>query len=468
MKVLLIQPGHRREIIGFDRMIFCEPLGLEMVMGALEGHEVRLLDMRLENRLREVLSSFRPEVCGISCSYTIDVSSSLQIAREIKSDGHAPFVVIGGHHATMRPRDFFCEEVDAVVLGEGEWAMRELVEGLERRRDLGQISGLFIKTEDGFLDTGPREFVKDLDTLPFPSYGAIENYRRHYHMGFQKPVALVETTRGCPYRCNFCSVWIFYKGRCRMKTPGRVLSEMARLREKNILFTDDNFLINIPRAEEIARRLKEKGLKKKFTIQARSDTIVEHPDTVVRLKEVGLKGVFIGFEKIRDDELASIDKRNSVRNNEEALEILRSLKIDVWASFIVDPDYEKEDFERLRQYIIDHRIDTPTFSVLTPLPGTPLFEEKEDKLMVRDCDLFDVAHAVLPTRLPLREFYREYARLWTTPYSKFRLIWEGFGALLRGDFSLPQLMRMLRSAQKLSDPTFYLNYSGGRASREFS
>lgn len=459
MKVLLIQPGHKKKTIGFDRMIFCEPLGLEMVAGALKDHQVRLLDMRLENNLHQVLSSFQPEICGISCSYTIDVSSTLQIAQEIKGNGKSPFVVIGGHHATMMPQDFFKKEIDAVVIGEGEWTMKGLVKALEKGEDLKAIPGLFIKNGEAFSFTGKRDFIEDLDSLPYPDDNIIRKYRRSYYMGFQKPLALVETARGCPYHCNFCSVWIFYQGRCRMKSPERVISELMRLQEKKVLFTDDNFLMNVARAEEIAREIKKKKIRKKFTFQARSDTIVQHPELIVQWKEAGLRGVFIGFEKIRDEALASIDKRNSVKNNERALEILHTLGIDVWASFIVDPDYEKEDFERLRSYIIDHHIRTPTFSILTPLPGTPLFTEKEDKLTTKNYDLFDIAHAVLMTKLPLKEFYEEYAKLWDTPYSKYQLIWEGFRALLKGHFTLSQLMRMLWSAQKLSDPSFYLSHS---------
>jgi radical SAM superfamily enzyme YgiQ (UPF0313 family) len=244
-----------------------------------------------------------------------------------------------------------------------------------------------------------------------------------------------------------------------MKSPERVISELIKLGERKVLFTDDNFLISVSRAEEIAKLLKRSKMKKQFTFQARSDTIVHHPDLLAQWKEVGLRGVFIGFEKIEDEALASIDKRNSVKNNEVALEILRSLGIDVWASFIVGPNYEKEDFEHLRQYIIDHRIKTPTFSVLTPLPGTHLFKEKEEELTTKDYDLYDIAHAVLPTKLVLEEFYKEYAGLWDTPYSKYELIWEGFKALLKGNFTMPQLMRMLWSARKLSDPSFYLRHS---------
>jgi radical SAM superfamily enzyme YgiQ (UPF0313 family) len=242
-----------------------------------------------------------------------------------------------------------------------------------------------------------------------------------------------------------------------MKSPERVVSELMRLRERNILFTDDNFLMNVSRAEEIASLIKKMKVRKQFTFQARSDSIVQHPELVVHWKEVGLNGVFIGFEKIQNDALATIHKKNSVENNEKALEMLRSLGIDVWASFIVDPEYKKKDFEQLKSYVHDHRIKTPTFSVLTPLPGTPLFGEKEEELTTRDYDLFDIAHAVLPTHLPIKEFYQEYAELWNTPYSKYKLIWEGFRAFLKGHFTLPQLMRMLRSAQKLSDPSFYLN-----------
>jgi len=459
MKVLLIQPGHKKETIGFDRMIFCEPLGLEMVAGALRDHEVLLLDMRLENNLPEVLSSFQPDICGVSCSYTIDVSSSLRIAKEIKGKGRDPFIVVGGHHATMMPKDFFREEIDAVVVGEGEWTMKSLVEGLEKGGHLKEIPGLFIKRGESFIFTGERDFVEDLDSLPFPDDEAIRKYRRHYHMGFQKPLALVETARGCPYHCNFCSVWIFYQGRCRMKSPERVVSELMRLRERKVLFTDDNFLMNVSRADEIAGLIRKRKVKKQYTFQARSDSIVRHPELIVHWKEVGLNGVFIGFEKIQNDALISIEKKNSVENNEKALEMLRSLGIDVWASFIVDPDYRKEDFEQLKSYILDHRIETPTFSVLTPLPGTHLFGETEEKLTTRDYDLFDIAHAVLTTKLPLKEFYEEYARLWDTPYSKYKLIWEGFRAFLQGHFTLPQLMRMLRSAQKLSDPSFYFSHS---------
>lgn len=458
MRILLIQPERKGKTIGFDQMVFCEPLGLEVIAGALNEHEVRILDMRINDGLSQTLKSFNPDICGISCSYTIDYSSSLRIARMLKQYSKDLFIVVGGHHPTMVPEDFFKDEIDAIVIGEGEFSMRELVEALEKGRDIKEIQGLFIKDGSEFTFTGERDLIEDLDVLPMPEYESIKKYRSSYYMGFQKPIALVETTRGCPYQCNFCSVWIFYKGRCRMKSPERVISEILRLKEKNILFTDDNFLINIGRVKEIVRLLKKKAVKKNFTIQARSDTIVRNPELISQLKEVGLKAVFIGFEKIYDNDLEDIGKNNNVKNNEEALEILRSLKVDVWASFIIDPDYNKDDFEKLREYIIEHQIETPTFSILTPLPGTNLYKEKEKELTIKDYDLFDIAHAVLKTRLPIQEFYKEYANLWNTPYSKYKLILEGFGALLKGNFSLIQLMKMLFSARKLSNPNFYLSY----------
>jgi radical SAM superfamily enzyme YgiQ (UPF0313 family) len=128
-----------------------------------------------------------------------------------------------------------------------------------------------------------------------------------------------------------------------------------------------------------------------------------------------------------------------VKNNTASLSILKGLNIDVWTSFIVDPGFREEDFQRLKDYIIKNQIKTPTFTVLTPLPGTELFEGFKERLTTRDYNLYDVAHAVLPTRLPLKRFYTEFCSLYKVPYSRYQLIWEGFMAWLSGGSRPPTL-----------------------------
>lgn len=454
MKVLLIQP--RNGGIGFTDLILGEPFGLEMVAGALKDHDVRILDFRLfNNNLFSILSSFQPHVCGISCSYTIDCYPTLKIAQKIKKFLPDVFVFVGGHHASMNPVDFSSTAVDAVIIGEGEDTTKEMIEAFEKREDLSEVAGLALNGAREQIITSARPLIKDLDTLPFPQRSN-EKGGYGYHLGFQKPLALVETSRGCSYRCSFCSVWQFYRRKYRVKSPERVVEEIQGLKEPYILLVDDNFLVDFHRAEKIAQLIKTGRIKKIYTFQARSDSIAQHPEIIKLWKEIGLRGVFIGFEKIEDEGLKTIHKNNKAENNEKALKILQSQNIDIWASFIVDPDYSREDFKNLKEYIISRKIMTPTFSVLTPLPGTQLFYQFKKQLSTADYNLFDIAHAVLPTRLPLKDFYEEFCSLYHLPYSKYQLIWEGFRAWFTRGFALSRLLTMLRSAKRLSDPKYYL------------
>lgn len=308
-----------------------------------------------------------------------------------------------------------------MVLGEGETTFPDLVSRWGKGEDIATVAGLVLNSGDTQAFTRPRPLLKSLDSRPLPARHLTEGYRHQYFLGFDRPLAVVETARGCPYRCSFCSVWQFYQSTTRARTSERVVEEILQIKEKSILFADDNFLLNVPRAMEIGLALRQARVKKFFFIQARSDAIVKNPEFISLWKEVGLSGVFIGFEKIEEQELLSINKKNSIANNEKALEMLRSRKIGVTASFIVDPSYGPLEFARLRQYIRAHKIMTPSFTVLTPLPGTQLFTQLKERLMTANYELFDLLHAVLPTKLGLADFYREFADLYASTYSLKRV-----------------------------------------------
>lgn len=452
MKILLIQP--KSYAIGFTDMILAEPLGLESIAGGLTDEEVRIIDLRIKDELDTELKKFDPDICGISLSYAIDHNAVLAIARRIKEVLPKAYVVVGGQHASLNFQTLANSSIDAVVIGEGERTFSELVRALKEHKDLREVKGIAFKYDGEFVLTEEREPEKNLDSLPLPQRTLIK--RRYYHLGFQRPLSLYETSRGCPYECSFCCVWQFHKKTLRTKSAQAVLSELQKIEEPYVLFVDDNFLVDIKRAEEIAILIKESGLKKKYTFQARSDTIARYPHLIRLWKDIGLKGVFIGFEKVDDRELDELKKRTKVSHNDRALEILKDLGIEVWASFIVDPGYSREDFQKIADYVRSRKIRTPTFSVLTPLPGTKLFEELKEKIVTFDLDLFDIAHCVLPTKLPLPEFYREFCGLYRVSYSSFKLILEGFFAYLTRGFDLLQLLKMLYSAKKLSDPSYYL------------
>jgi radical SAM superfamily enzyme YgiQ (UPF0313 family) len=128
-------------------------------------------------------------------------------------------------------------------------------------------------------------------------------------------------------------------------------------------------------------------------------------------KEAGLRSVVIGFEEIADGDLTVMHKENSVAVNDEAITILHELGITIVGDFIVSPDYDDARFDALEEYVNRRAIDLPLLTVLTPLPGTPLYAEMKEQITIHDLDYYTLTNAVVPTRLGEKRFYQQYARL---------------------------------------------------------
>jgi radical SAM superfamily enzyme YgiQ (UPF0313 family) len=284
MKILLMQPSQERGL-GFRSLAVVEPLGLESIAGNISEHTVKILDLRIENHLPQTLRDFQPDFCGINCSFTIDVYQTREIATRIKMESPVPVSWAG----TMppSPRRILLFRYRRVVVGEGETAIRDLVKAHETQGEVKAIPGLVVNEPSAPCYTPKRSMVENLDELPIPARHLTRNYRRHYYLGFQKPFSIMETARGCAYRCDFCSVWKFFNGKCRMKSPERVIQEIKTIPEKYIFLADDNFLQSVPRAERIAQLIRENRIKKRFTFQARSDAIVQRPEIVPLLRQAG-------------------------------------------------------------------------------------------------------------------------------------------------------------------------------------
>ncbi|MDI6895208.1 MAG: radical SAM protein [Bacillota bacterium] len=463
-RVLLVQPRPKGGV-GFGGTAVVEPLGLEAVGGALldprpgPPHEVMLLDLLVPRDLEHALAEFEPGMCGIGCGFTMDVYRTRALARRVKERRPECFVFVGGHHASLSPEDFAVPEVDAVVVGEGEITARELVDTVAGGGCLRDVPGLVLNTRSGQVATGARTPAA-LDELPPVARHLAARYRRQYYLGLQAPMASVETARGCPHRCTFCSVWKFYGGTVRVKSPVRVAEELDGVREEYVLITDDNFLLSVPRAEAIARELRQNRIRHRYTIQARSDTVVKHPDLLRLWKEVGLYRVFIGIEKVDDEELQALNKGNTVENNVRALDLLRRLGIAVTPSFIVDPEYTRRQFEKLRSFLRRYRISAPSIAVLTPLPGTDLYRKWRDRLTTSNYELYDLFHSVVPTRLKLEEFYREFTSLYRTAVRSGWYLVPNVMILFRnlaaGRVSLSHVWRIARGVRCSLNPRFYL------------
>ncbi|OGS21132.1 MAG: hypothetical protein A3J83_00740 [Elusimicrobia bacterium RIFOXYA2_FULL_40_6] len=417
MRILLVQPPLNPNIIGAGTMYLLEPLALESIAASIpEEHTVEILDLRLENTLNQKIAAFAPHIIGIT-ALTPDVYTVNGIFESIKKQNKNILTVVGGQHASIIPNDFNREYIDVIVIGEGQDSFKELIDAYKESRDFSEIRGLALPKKDKLFFTDKREPVANLDLLPFPARNLIKKYHGKYFRAGWKPVTSIITSRGCPFRCNFCSVWKREDGKYRTRSAENVVNELLTIEDKFISVGDDNFLHDVKRAEEIYRLIKEKGINKTFKLIARSDTIVKHPDLIEKWKEIGTEMVLIGIESFNDEGLKRLNKHNSVKNNEDAIEILHKNGITVVAQFIINPDFTEDDFKQMGDYVEKLDLSHPMFSVLTPLPGTELFEKRYEDFVTYNYDLFDYAHSILPTKINREKFYEHLADLFLRTYT---------------------------------------------------
>jgi len=420
MKILLIKPPANRRSL---TPTLGEPLELEYLASAAEDHQVSILDMRIEKNLQGKLEAFRPDIVGIT-AYTCEANMAREVLKEVKKHDARINTVVGGHHATFLPHDFNRPYIDAVFLGFADNTFPRYIGFLDAGRDLEGVPRIALVQNGRLVFTEKEESVLDLDSLPFPARHLTRQYRKYYRDAMRNRTALVLTNRGCPFRCTFCACWKLMNGKYSVRSPESVMEEMARLPEEVnlVCFADDNTLHSTGRARRFIELLKKRKNKRRFTMYARAETIVRHPDLIEGLKETGLEYLTVGIESFRDDELDRLHKQSSVALNEEAIRILQRLGVGISAHFIVDPGYDKHDFEQLYRYICRMNLFRPAFAVLTPLPGTELYSRTKHRFVIRNTDYFDFAHSILSTKLERKDFYREYARLYRKSYSIQRYI----------------------------------------------
>ena len=420
MKVLLIQPPSTDPLT--DRIFLFEPLALEYLGAGLEldGHTVEVLDARLTLDIEAACRRFQPQVVGLT-GFTSHLNIVKGIATRLKAIYPRMFVVVGGHHATVSPEDFNEASIDVVVIGEGVFTLRETVRAVETGSGYREIAGIALPGGDGMWFSPPRRYT-DLNLLPFPERTLTARHRENYFSEWFKPLASVRTSLGCTARCNFCALWSITGGKYLRRDPEAVVAELKTVAEPNIFFCDDESMCDAKRMDRLADLIREAGIRKKYFLYGRVDSIVKHPDLFAKWATIGLAQVFVGMEDYSDQRLAAMNKGITSAQQVEAVRILDDLGIMMYASYMVDPAYRREDFRNLLAYVRRLKHKSTTFTVLTPLPGTRLHAEREREILSRKPELYDMIHALLPTTLPLPEFYQEYARLWTKAVPFHRIL----------------------------------------------
>ncbi|MFG3496618.1 hopanoid C-3 methylase HpnR [Streptomyces sp. NPDC047886] len=406
MRVLLVHPS---ALMYSEIFLRLEPLGLERVAAAARdaGHEVRVVDLQVLSRatLDRELSAFAPEALGISLNYLANIPEAIEIARQAKAALPGCFVFFGGHSVSFiadHVLDQAGGAVDAIVRGEGEPAVAPLLQAA-RDGGLGGVPG--VVSADG---RGPAPLLLESLDRPRPARDLMRR-RDRYFIGELDPCASIEFTRGCPWDCSFCSAWTFYGRSYRKSSAEAAADEMASIREPNVFIVDDVAFIRPEHGHGIAAELERRRIRKRYYLETRSDVLLRNEEVFERWTRLGLRYMFLGMEAIDAEGLDLYRKRVSPDDNFRALEVARRMGIMVAINLIVDPAWDEERFRLVREFALAVP-EIVHLTVMTPYPGTEIWHTEARQLTTRDYRLFDIQHAVVPTKLPLEVFYRELVR----------------------------------------------------------
>lgn len=408
MKVLTVHPGPLMYTKIYLRL---EPLGLELVAEALRraGHDVRLMDLQVDSpaTLSRMVDSWQPDVVCFSCNYLANVPEVVDLAKDVKARRPGCFVFVGGHSASFVAKDMLGHgegAIDCILKGEGEAVVARLLEVVEQDREaITEVPG--VVSPEG---EGPKPiFVENLDDL-MPARDLLK-HRKKYFIGVLDPAASIEFSRGCPWDCSFCSAWTFYGRSYRTVSPERAVEDMSRIQEPGVFIVDDVSFIQSKHGMAIGEAIARKGIKKQYYLETRGDVLMRNLDVFKFWKELGVAYMFLGLEAIDEEGLKRYRKRVTLNQNFEALETARKLGIQVAINLIADPDWDHQRFKVVREWCMEIP-EIVNISINTPYPGTESWHTEGRRRTTRDYRLFDIQHVVLPTKLPLHEFYAELVK----------------------------------------------------------
>lgn len=344
-----------------------------------------------------------PDLVGISVS-SKTAARAYAIARAYRDRGSK--VVLGGIHVTALP-DEGLEHADAVVAGEAEWLWQKVVEDA-RAGKLGRSTSLLSRNVYKHTEW-PR-----LEDLPRPRRDLTRSLK-------YVPFDVVQTTRGCPYPCEFCSVSTYNGTSFRFRPVREVLAELEEVGPR-VLFGDDNVMIHTRYSRELFEAMVP--LKKAWVAQA-SLAALQRVENVEVMARSGCKALFIGFESVDVETVRQAGKKqNKPSKYRDVVRTLADHGIAVWGSFVFGLDEDTRDcFDRTVEFCVDAKLTMALFALLTPYPGTRLYKRlKEEGRLLRDRWWLGTDHDTdapfyEPKQLTRTELREGWVRAWRAMYS---------------------------------------------------
>ena len=395
MNVLLVNPQSSSVFNTFGLSL--PPIGLLYVAASLEqaGHRVVVRDLAADDGHLDNGDIRHADLVGIS-SDTTRAGKALSIARRVTAIGRP--VVMGGPHPQFMAADIIAAGcVDYIVKGEGELIFPNLLTAIQNRDDIASVKGLIIKDGRHLIETPAADPI-DVETLPFPARHLVDLHRYRASMS-DRPITPIVTSRGCPSACHFCSSSSFFGKGWRQRSAASVLAELDEIYNRYgfraVCFMDDNFTLAPQRVEQIADGIIERGYDLKWWNLSRVDTIVRNPAMVARMAAAGSTTVYLGIESGNEETLNSLGKNSRASDVGLAVDILRQNGIESYGSYMIGNLNETAaDVEKTIDMAVRLNTNIAQFSILTPYPGTVLYEQIKDRIFCRRWKFYDGLHLV--------------------------------------------------------------------------
>jgi anaerobic magnesium-protoporphyrin IX monomethyl ester cyclase len=397
VKILLVNPSYHDVYRTFD-FVF-PPLGLAYMAAVLteSNYEVKIVDLNVSQDQQSIPDN-NWDLVGI----TLDTSlyyKGMEYARMLKSKGTK--VVVGGPHASFMADEILGNgSADFVVRGEGEHTILELVNALREGGKLEQIKGLSYLSDNQVVHNANRTYSDDLDTLPFPARHLLDMDKYRTSKLGTRTITSILTSRGCPYQCSFCASSKLAGTFWRARSVESIIEEIQFVKDtygyRAFAFVDDNFTLNPQRVIDLCKEICKRGWDVHWWCFSRVDTIVRNPEMVSLMYEAGCRSTYIGIESRNQETLDFYNKKISADISREAISILKNNKIEMTASFIIGAlNEDKEMVEDTLRFAKSLNPNTVSFTILTPYPGTDLFDQVKDRIITFDWRKYDGIHSVI-------------------------------------------------------------------------
>jgi radical SAM superfamily enzyme YgiQ (UPF0313 family) len=394
----------------------------------------------------------KADLVGIS-TITSTAPRAYAIADKVRAMGLP--VIMGGPHVTYLT-DEALEHADFVVRGEGEAALAAFVEARESGAGYADVPNLSYRDETGTIVHNPlAPRASDLDPIPFPDFSLLRPDAKSLKHMSSIPV---QTSRGCPFDCSFCSVTGMFGRKYRFRSTENIIEELRLYsgRKKMVFFYDDNFAADPKRTRELCEAMIREKIKITWTTQVRAD-VTRDPDLVRLMKASGCHTVYIGFESVNPEALVDMKKKQTVEEIGRAVKVFRQNRIHIHGMFVLG--FDQDDWRTVRKTVRwakRARLTSTQFLILTPLPGSAFYDQiaAEDRIRFHDWALYDAHHAVFqPARLSLPDLQK--AQSWA--HRKFYSLKQEARKVLAGQWigvAIAHYARRLDRTWKKRNRTF--------------